>query len=728
MGHSLGQQQLLLSKAKWGYLKVFLSIFGLLAALLASLAALANDWVHWGAAFPVTSTYLFLYGLLLALLPKPWGLMGIIAFLPLSAGLHTQLSALTGIEFLPVLNVGLDLVAGLFLGTVVHIIFSGDFKKPFITVMPWPVGLVSLFITASVLLSIFRNLHLSASAVSSDGFIFNLIHFRPIDWQADFLPMRDWIAYSIASAMVALVAWNLQALSERVRNAVIFRPLLVGLVFASIVGLIQSFTGFGLVESNLDFRKDAFGYAAIGLQPDLHAFAAHMLLGVVGLWGYYWLCQQNSQSSERKVVLAIIILSIIGLIASKSRASLFFGLSALCIGWVIFSYQQWQEKSLAKQQIKEQTKKQANKKSFLLWTNCFAVSIFVGISCSLLFFDAKALSNLGWFGPLVEQIKKLDLTSLSAWSGLLGSRIEIWAAALRMFFSYPLLGIGQGEFYRLSSNPSFSRSYFLEHYGGENAHNYFLQTLTETGLIGCAVFLLAFLYPWFKVLHRQQLYPAVIALMGLFLGNLFAHAFLVRENLLLGAVLLGLMYSWPQRNKRALSNPSLGEMRSGRAKNMPWYGYGLIGLLILGTGAEIISSFYRLPFYAGNDCYKIAKSLSDDGWTSGAWEERIPRGAKGITLDLTPNRPIFSHKPLRAKLEFLSWEAGKGKLPVASQSLEWSVNESSKINLLLPEAYINSPNVISARLELSSCYTPRNLGISTDSRRLGVQMKPPLFW
>ena len=145
-------------------------------------------------------------------------------------------------------------------------------------------------------------------------------------------------------------------------------------------------------------------------------------------------------------------------------------------------------------------------------------------------------------------------------------------------------------------------------------------------------------------------------------------------------------------------------------------------------GAEIFSSFYRLPFYAGNDCYKTAKLLSDDGWTSGAWEERIPRGAKGIMLNLTPNRPIFSHKPLRAKLEFLSWEAGKGKLPVASQSVEWSVNETSKINLLLPEAYINSPNVISARLELSSCYTPRNLGISTDSRRLGVQMKPPIFW
>lgn len=718
MRHSLGQIKLPKIEAKWGYLQTILSIFGLLAALIGSLAVLVNDWVHWGAAFPVTSAYLFLCGLFFTLLPKPWGLMGVLVLLPLSAGLHTQLSALTGIQFLPVLNVGLDLVAGLFLGTFIQIIFTGDFKKTPIATMPWPVGLVSLLITASVLLSIFRNLHLSASAVSIHGFIFNLIHFRPIDWQADFLPLRDWIAYSLASAMVALVMWNLQFLPEKMRNAAIFRPLLVGLAIATIVGLLQSFTGFGLAESTLDFRKDAFGYAAIGLQPDLHAFAAHMLLGVVGLWGYYWLCQDIRPSRERYIVLAVIVLSIIGLVASKSRASLFFGLSALCIGWIIFSYQQSQDRSLKKQQ----TNKRDNKKSFFIWVNVISLFACLGLISLIMLLDSKDLHKLGWIGQLLEQVKKLDLSSLSAWSGLLGSRIEIWTAALRMFFSYPLFGIGQGEFYRLSSNPSFSRSYFLEHYGGENAHNYFLQTLTETGLIGCAIFSLVFLYPWFKALHRQHLYPAVIGLIGLFLGNIFAHAFLVRENLLLGAALLGLIYSWPQRTK---SSP---EIKSSNPKSRRWYLIGILSIVVIALSTEIISSFYRLPFYAGNDCYKIAKPLSEDGWTSGAWEERVPKDTRGLSLEITPSRPILSYKPLRAKLEFLSWEAGKGKVLIASQVFQWSANETMQLNLLLPEAYAKSTNILTARLELSSCYTPRNLGISTDSRRLGVQIKPPLFW
>jgi hypothetical protein len=60
MRHSLGQIKLPKIEAKWGYLQTILSIFGLLAALIGSLAVLANDWVHWGAAFPVTSAYIFL--------------------------------------------------------------------------------------------------------------------------------------------------------------------------------------------------------------------------------------------------------------------------------------------------------------------------------------------------------------------------------------------------------------------------------------------------------------------------------------------------------------------------------------------------------------------------------------------------------------------------------------------------------------------------------------------
>ena len=153
----------------------------------------------------------------------------------------------------------------------------------------------------------------------------------------------------------------------------------------------------------------------------------------------------------------------------------------------------------------------------------------------------------------------------------------------------------------------------------------------------------------------------------------------------------------------------------------------IAGIIFLGCAFEIVSSFDKKPFLYGIDCFKLEKPISQDGWTSGAWEERIPLGTKEVELTLQPSQPNINHQPLAAQIQVLSWEAGKGKVPVAAISHEWQANEPATLHLLLPPEYIYSSNVISARLELSHCYTPRDLGVSTDARRLGVLMKPPSY-
>jgi O-antigen ligase len=75
----------------------------------------------------------------------------------------------------------------------------------------------------------------------------------------------------------------------------------------------------------------------------------------------------------------------------------------------------------------------------------------------------------------MTQMQSRRLDSLSDLGGMMGSRFEIWSAVTNMFSAYPLMGVGEGEFYRLSSNISFARSEFLQLNRGENAHNYFLQ-------------------------------------------------------------------------------------------------------------------------------------------------------------------------------------------------------------------------------------------------------------
>lgn len=682
----------------FGSAERFLAGFGLFCAFIASLAVLGNDAYYLTHHGLTPSVALFLLAFIIGVISEIWGLAIVLALLPLTAGIPNLLNTLFGVSALAMPNPGLDLVAGLLSAYFIRALLrrvrqqqalSSETNSSFAT-SPWPVGLVILVITASVALAIARNLYLSATSTSIRGVFFNLVHFRPIDWRADYLPMGNWVAYALAVGLIILVISALKKFDSEIRNQWIFRSLMAGLVISASAGLIQAATGWGLPEMQLQFRKDAFGYAAMGLQPDLHAFAAHMLLGVVGLWGYFLVCKNRAQ---KFLVAVTFLLCTAGLIASKSRASLLIALIALAILGLIYFYRH-------------------SKKLFVISLIIFAVVI------GILLLGAGSVPGLAWVGELMTQMQSRRLDSLSDLGGMMGSRFEIWSAVANMFSAYPLMGVGEGEFYRLSSNISFARSEFLQLNRGENAHNYFLQVLAENGLVGIAVFTLAFIVPYRASQNKQWILPACIGLLSLFLGNIFAHSFLVRENLLLGATLLGLLYS-------------LSDMRtSNTANHLPVIAgrSGLLGLLatlalLLGIVIEISSSFGKMPFKAGADCFVKDVRSSSDGWTSGAWEELLPKGAKGVELDGFPNRPNIQKQALTGRLEMLVWIPGRGKVLVNARDYEWTTNTPMKLDLDMPAEYDNSPHVKSVRLQLSSCYTPRNLGVNTDGRRLGVQIE-----
>lgn len=689
-----------------------LSILFYVLFALASLAVLANNLYYLGQGKVLATSLLFLLSFVLALSIGSRALIAVIFLLPLSANLHHFLELITQVPFLALPNAGIDLVAGAFLGLGIQRLLLKKSSLAAASGEPvgllrnfsllWPVNLALLIISFSTAIAISRNIYLSATQTSLKGVLFNLMHFRPIDWRADFMPIGDWISYTLAVAFIAMLFDYLQSLPIEKRNAQIFKPLAAGLAVSAAVGIYQSITGFGLAESQLSFRKDALGFAAMGLQPDLHAFASHMLLGVVGLWGYFWVCKSRT---EKCLLTLVFALSFIGLIASKSRASLIIAIIALIVLGLVYLYR-------------------AHKKCFypVLFTLLIVVGLGV-IGVWGIYVSGSQLPGLQWMNELLAQVRSRNLTSLSDLGGMMGSRFEIWSAAINMISSYPLMGVGQGEFYHLSSNISFSKSEFLRLNGGENAHNYFLQTFAELGLIGIGVFLLAFIFPLKVARIPSLLYPAAIALLSLFLGNVFAHAFLVRENLLLAASLLALMYSLAYaENPVNVGQVVGGQTRSTRSK---WLG---TALLLCFVGLELFTAYGRLPFIYGADCFIKEKLVGIDGWTSGAWEEKLLTGTQKIELQLSPDRPGLERAPLIAQFELLSWEAGKGKVPIARTTQRWTSNTPATLTLELPKEYINSPNLITARLELSSCFTPRDLGINTDARRLGLKLEKVSSW
>jgi hypothetical protein len=381
------------------------------------------------------------------------------------------------------------------------------------------------------------------------------------------------------------------------------------------------------------------------------------------------------------------------LIASKSRASLFIAIIVLTVLGLLYLYRH-------------------SKKFFTV-----SLIVFIAVVCFVLL-GAGSIPGLAWVGDLMTQMQSRRLDSLSDLGGMMGSRFEIWSAVTNMFSAYPLMGVGEGEFYRLSSNISFARSEFLQLNRGENAHNYFLQVLAENGLVGIAVFAIAFIVPFRTCQNKQWILPACIGLLSLFLGNIFAHSFLVRENLLLGATLLGLLYSFSGMNAaNAINHLPAG---SGQTRLL---GFLATLVLLLGVTVEVALSFGKLPFAAGADCFIKDVRSSSDGWTSGAWEEILPKGVKGVELMAFPNRPNIHKQPITGRLEMLVWISGRGKVSVNVRDYEWTTNAPIQLGLDMPAEYANSPHVKSVRLQLSSCYTPRNLGVNTDGRRLGVQIE-----
>ena len=69
-----------------------------------------------------------------------------------------------------------------------------------------------------------------------------------------------------------------------------------------------------------------------------------------------------------------------------------------------------------------------------------------------------------------------------------GFRAQFNATSLRMIGARPVLGVGIGQYYRMS--PLFLSPQLAWSYGFENAHNYFLQTASELGITGLCLFAL----------------------------------------------------------------------------------------------------------------------------------------------------------------------------------------------------------------------------------------------
>ena len=185
-------------------IKTGFSWLGLIVVIIASGAVLANEGYFLSHGALTINAIFLAVGALLAVLTgrnQQKGLALMVFLLPLCAGMAQQIDGYFGVSILVLPNAGLDLVAGFFLGYFSQLLFKRQCSLRELT-LPWPIGLLLLVITFSTALAIARNIRQSATETSVFGLLFNLMHFRPIGWHDDYMPIADWIAYGIAGALI----------------------------------------------------------------------------------------------------------------------------------------------------------------------------------------------------------------------------------------------------------------------------------------------------------------------------------------------------------------------------------------------------------------------------------------------------------------------------------------------------------------------------------------------
>ena len=682
--------------------RIFISLrsafvaYGAVFSIAMTLFALANNFNEVENVGLAYATGYFMFSCLLGLSVRKFGLSIFIFLLPLTPTLNSQVSAALNLTLGVRTLSGLDLVAGFIVGVMLNYIFFNR-NKCSTLLPPWLIGLLCFTITSSVILAITRNLWQAASLPSVNGVLYNFFHFRVNQPHDDFYPLTDLVVFGLAAALVSTLIPILRENPNA--NRAVFQPIMLGIVFSAAWSLVQARTGVGLPWSSASGYRfyNSTGFAGTGFQPDIHAFAGHMLVGAVGLWG----CLKGKAFPLRPVLFAsALTMGWIGLIVSKSRGSIMLAIAsyALAVGYFL-----WRRS-----------------KVYFFAT----LSVLLAFAGGTYLFHRIGLSIIPlWLIQYIEALPRIHVNNLLILNEHFGYRAEIYHAALRMFNALPFFGLGQGAFYRMSADYSFAHSRFLSSIHGENAHNYFLQILAELGIVGSLVLLMVILVP--VVMHRERkvLVPTLVAIFSIFLGNVFAHSLLIRENFFLMAVFVALLYTSVQSTS---SHNTTALSKNAYPIFTKWLLGGVLimsSLMLLFTGIEIERSFDAPPYLYGSECFK-SSSVQPSEWTTGRLEIETPPGANGLLINLLDAQPDVAHRPLIFEIDTI--DATQAKIAHEQRSID--TNGAQAIEIILPKSTRVSDERLSIVITLSRCFTPRNLGINSDNRRLGLLVHDVRFF
>jgi len=623
-------------------------------------------------ALPWVNVVLFLGILILTVVHPLYGIGILVFLLPFTAGIFPQTKALFDIA-IPMADIlSLDCVIGVLLGLFISCVFTKRFKIVLNTdweqarVLEFLLIAFHLVIIITVAIAISRNLYQSVSPYSVKGFFYNLANIRYLSFHDDYFPLRDLVIFT-AAITLSIRLLNLIRTPSQLKQSLLI-PLAIATTIILGYALWSKLTGLG-------YNRDGVTLGVNSFLPDIHAFGGYALAAVMG--GLYYLSSTNVLI--KGIAGAFSFLGIAGVVVSASRFAI------VMLGIVVISYLFLVFRTTNRGK---------------LTTVIFSIILVLGTAYLSVHWD-----NRGLFSRLYSVLQS---QSFEDFNTALSQRPDIFRSNLLMYSHYPILGLGKGIFYRQSSIAEFSKSDFFATHNGENAHNYFLQILVETGMVGLVIFCCLFLCQGLYLRNRSTEIITVL-IVGLFSGNLYGHSLLIPNLLFLLFILLGASNVNEQAEKSI--SPTIRLIPLPKA-----WRYVLIAMttaLVVGAIYEVKTSYGKLPFQPKFFCYKPAE-YSDDQ-TSGLFKHTYTVTGKYLKLDYIVHHADVQRRPMTIDFNVKQ----QGQIVASSQRI---VNSPEQYQDVLDISQLETGSNILLQIKTSRCFTPMNLGVSLDKRPLGIQL------
>jgi hypothetical protein len=405
----------------------------------------------------------------------------------------------------------------------------------------------------------------------------------------------------------------------------------------------------------------------------------------------------------RNAIILVITLCCGALILSKSRASAFLFVAATAVYLILLL-------------------KQVN----------LTTRVLKGLACFGLVVLVVAFSqSFAWWQEINAALQSANTTWFQKINQISRYRLEIFTAALSMFAAVPFFGIGSGNFLRASRHQDFTGTAwfiaeggdnaYIDLEGGDHAHNYFLQTLVEMGVLGFLVCAFFFIYPLIFRAAGGRVRPAIWAIVAIALGNVYSHSLIIRDNLFLCAAVSALLYAEARcLTEVGVKRSSSNSKYQGLFKTPEFLFCGFLLLSVLAV-KEVVGSFNPRLISVGNECMRPTQRIGADGWSSGIYKVEVPIGARQLRLHIDQFVATRSDDPRALNV---AWYSPDRKL-LGEQNYQISpedLKSSQQIIVKMPTTLNSSINPMTAVLTYDACDTPANYSFSGDHRRLAFKV------